>query len=75
VRSYTEELQHIFEKVDALGKKRAAVTATEKLAEQLLKDFKAPAAKQKQYTHRLGHGLQNYYIRHYQPSAKHVVEE
>jgi glyoxylase-like metal-dependent hydrolase (beta-lactamase superfamily II) len=75
VRSYTEELQHIHEKVDALGKKRASVAATEKLAEQFLKDFKAPVAKQKQYAHRLSHGLQNYYIRHYQPSAKHVVEE
>lgn len=75
VRGYAEEIQYIYEKVDAIGKKRASVAATEKLAEQLLKDFKAPTARQKQFAHRLGHGLQNYYIRHYQPSAKNAVEE
>jgi len=75
IRSQYDAIKHIHDKVDALGKKRASVTATEKLAENLLKDFKAPAARHKQYANRLNYGLQNYYIRHYQPSSRLLVEE
>lgn len=75
IRSQFEVLKHIHDKVEALGKKRSSVNATEKLADNLLKEFRAPAAKHKQYAHRLSHGLQNYYIRHYQPSSRHLVEE
>lgn len=75
VRSQADALNHIHDKLEALGKKRASPTATEKLAENLLKDYKAPSAKQKQYAHRLSYGLYHYYLRHYQPSSRHVVEE
>ncbi len=75
VRSQSDILKHIHDKVEVLGKKRSAVTATEKLADQLLKDYKAPAAKLKQYERRLLHGLQHYYIRHYQASSRHLLEE
>jgi hypothetical protein len=69
-------LKHIQDKLEVLGKKRAAaITATDKLAEQLLKDYKAPAARQKQYAHRLSYGLRHYYISHYQPSSRHAVDE
>ena len=75
VRSQAEALQNIQEKLEALGKKRAAITATDKLAEQLLKDYKAPAARHKQYAHRLSYGLRHYFISHYQPSSRHAVDE
>jgi len=75
IRSQSEALKHIQEKLEVLGKKRAAIVATDKLAEQLLKDYKASAARQKQYAHRLSYGLRHYYISHYQPSSRHAVDE
>lgn len=75
IRSQYDSLKHIHDKVEALGKKRASVTATEKLAENLAKDFRAPAAKHKQYAHRLSYGLYHYYTRHYLPSSRNLVEE
>jgi len=75
IRSQYETLKHINDKVEALGKKRSSITATEKLAENLLKDFRAPAAKHKQYAHRLSYGLYHYYMRHYLPSSRNLVEE
>ena len=75
VRTQIEILKRIYDKVDKLGKKKPAIPATDKLADQILKDFKAPAARQRQYLHRLRYGLQHYYIRHYQPSSRHTLEE
>jgi len=75
LRTQSENLKHIQDKLEALGKKRAAITATDKLAEQLLKDYKAPVARQKQYAHRLSYGLRHYFISHYQPSSRHAVDE
>ena len=75
VRSQTESLKRIQDKLEALGKKRAAIIATDKLAEQLLKEYKSPAARHKQYAHRLSYGLRHYFISHYQPSSRHAVEE
>ena len=75
VRSQAESLKHIQDKLEALNKKRAPITVTDKLAEQLLKDYKAPAARHKQYAHRLSYGLRHYYISHYQPSSRHAVDE
>ncbi len=75
VRSQADSLKKIHDKIDKLSKKRSSSAAVEKLADQILKDYKAPAAKHKQYSHRLRYGLQNYYIRHYQPSSRNAVEE
>jgi glyoxylase-like metal-dependent hydrolase (beta-lactamase superfamily II) len=75
IRAQADALNHIHDKLEALGKKRSNVIVTDKLAETLLKDYKAPAAKHKQYLHRLSHGLRNYYTRRYQPSSRHTVEE
>ena len=74
VRAQSDELKRIYDKIDKLGKKKPANPATDKLAEQILKDFKAPAARQKQYLQRLRYGLNHYYIRHYLPS-RHTLEE
>ena len=75
VRSQSDSLNHMHDKLEALGKKRSNVAVTDKLAEQLLKEYKAPASKHKQYAHRLSYGLRHYYLHHYQPSSRHMVEE
>ena len=75
VRSQVDILKRIYDRMDKLGKKKSAAPPTDKLADQLLKDFKAPVARQKQYLHRLRYGLHHYYIRHYHPSSRHTLEE
>jgi len=74
VRTQADSLKRIHDKVEKLGKKRS-LAAIEKLADQILKGYKAPSARHKQYSHRLRYGLQNYYTRHYQPSSRHVADE
>jgi cyclase len=75
VRNQIEVLKRINERVEKIGKKKTTTNVTDKLADQLLKSFKAPAARQKQYAHRLRYGLHHYYLRHYQPSSRLSVEE
>lgn len=75
VKHQADVLKRIHDKLDKLGKKRSAVASADKLAEQMLKDFKAPAARQKQYTQRLRYGIHHYYVRHYQSSSRHVLDE
>ena len=75
VRGEIDTLKHIYDRIDKIGKKKPAVTGTDKLAEQLLKDYKIPVARQRQYLNRLRYGLQHYYVRHYLPASKQVMEE
>src|SRR3972149_9520166 len=75
VRNQIELLKRLNDRVEKIGKKKATANVTDKLADQLLKSFKAPAARQKQYAHRLRYGLLHYYVRHYQPSSRLSVEE
>lgn len=75
VRSQADLLKRIHDKVEKLGSKKAAPAAVDKLADQLLKDFRAPAARQKQYAHRLRYGLNNYYARHYHSTSRHLLDE
>jgi len=75
VRNQIEVLKRINDRVEKIGKKKTTANVTDKLADQLLKSFKAPAARQKQYAHRLRYGLHHYYLRHYQPSSRLSVEE
>jgi glyoxylase-like metal-dependent hydrolase (beta-lactamase superfamily II) len=75
VRSQVDMLKRIHDKVEKLGSKKAPPAAVDKLADQLLKDFKAPAARQKQYAHRLHYGLNHYYARHYHSTSRHLLDE
>jgi glyoxylase-like metal-dependent hydrolase (beta-lactamase superfamily II) len=75
VRNQSDILKRIYDKVDKLAKKKPATPATDKLADAVLKDFKAPAARQQQYLQRLRYGLYHYYIRQYHPSSHHLLEE
>lgn len=75
VKAQSDFLKKTLDKVEKLGGKKAAAGATDKLADALLKEFKAPAARQKQYLQRLRHGLGYYFARHYHPSSRHTLEE
>jgi cyclase len=75
VRSQADVLKRIHDRVEKLGSKKSAPAAVDKLADQLLKDFRAPSARQKQYAHRLRYGLSQYYARHYFPASRHLMDE
>jgi glyoxylase-like metal-dependent hydrolase (beta-lactamase superfamily II) len=76
IRSQVDLLKKIYSKIEKLGgKKSVAANATDKLADQLLKEFKAPVAKQSQYLHRLRFGLRNYHARHYASASRTIVDE
>src|SRR5215216_2259539 len=75
VRHQTEVRKRIYDRVEKIGKKKTTVNVTDKIADQLLKGFRAPAARQKQYAHRLRYGLHYYYVRHYQPPSRLTLEE
>jgi glyoxylase-like metal-dependent hydrolase (beta-lactamase superfamily II) len=75
VRTQAEILKRIHDRVEKLGAKKSAPAAIDKLADQLLKDFKAPSARQKQYSHRLRYGLNQYYARHYFATSRHLLDE
>jgi len=75
VRNQADILKRIHDKVEKLGSKKSPPAAVDKLADQILKDFKAPAARQKQYAHRLRYGLNHYYARHYHSTSRYVLDE
>ena len=76
IKSHYEFLKKLNAKIEKLGaKKSTTANATDKLADQVLKEFKAPVAKQKQYSHRLRFGLRNYHARHYASASRAVVDE
>ena len=75
VRNQTDLLKRIHDKVEKLGSKKSSAAAIDRLADQLLKEFKAPAARQKQYTHRLHYGLNHYYARHHNPASRRILDE
>lgn len=75
VRSQAEMLRKLHDKVEKLGAKKSPAAALDKLAEQLLKDFRVPAARQKQFAHRLRYGLNHYYVRNYQTTSRQILDE
>lgn len=76
IRSQSDSLKKIHARIEKLGVKRSSVAnVTDKLADQILKDYKAPAARQKHLAQRLRFGLRNYYARHYLSSSRTIVDE
>jgi glyoxylase-like metal-dependent hydrolase (beta-lactamase superfamily II) len=75
VKHQAEVLKRMLDKLEKLGKKRSSPAAVDQLAEPLLKVFKAPAARHKQYVQRLRYGLHHYYTRHYLSSSRHAMDE
>jgi glyoxylase-like metal-dependent hydrolase (beta-lactamase superfamily II) len=75
VRNQTDILKRIYDRVEKLGSKKSPAPAIDKLADQILKDFKVPSARQKQYSHRLRYGLNHYFARHYHTPSRFVLDE
>ena len=76
IRSQADLLKKIHSKIEKIGAKRSsAPNVTDKLADQIMKEFKAPAAKHKQHSQRLRFGLRNYHARHYGSASRNVVDE
>jgi len=75
VKHQADILASALDKLEKLAKKRAAATAAEKIAETLIKEFKAPVARQKQYAQRLKYGLHHYYARNYYAPTRYLLEE
>jgi glyoxylase-like metal-dependent hydrolase (beta-lactamase superfamily II) len=75
VRNQTDILKRIHDKVEKFGTKKSATPPIDKLADQILKDFKVPSARQKQYLHRLRYGLNHYFARHYHTPSRYVLDE
>jgi glyoxylase-like metal-dependent hydrolase (beta-lactamase superfamily II) len=66
IKSQVEFLKDIHKKLEKLSQKAQKPDMTESLVQPLLSNFKVPASRQKQYSHRLRYGLRHYYSRHYQ---------
>ena len=76
IRSQAELLKKIHTKIEKLGKKKStSATITDKLADSVLKEFKSPVSKQRQFSNRLRFGLRNYYARHYVSVPRNVADE
>jgi len=75
VRNQADLLKWIHDRVEKIGSKKSSASAIDKLADQILKEFKAPAARQKQYAHRLRYGLNYYYARHQLSPARRILDE
>ena len=75
VRTHAEILKRINDKIEKLGSKKSPAPAIDKLADQILKDFKVPSARQKQYSHRLRYGLNHYFARHFHTASRYVLDE
>ena len=75
VRTQTVILKRIYDKVEKLGGKKSPASAIDKLADQILKDFKVPAVRHKQYSHRLRYGLNHYFARHYHTPSRYILDE
>lgn len=68
IKSQVDFLKDILKKLEKLTKKKPAGDMVEGLIPSLLSNFKASAARQKQYAQRLRYGLKHYYSKHYQAS-------
>lgn len=68
IKNQTDFIKDLHKRLEKLSQKKQKPDMTESLVQPLLSNFKAPAARQKQYSHRLRYGLRHYYTRHYQSS-------
>ena len=70
IKSQIDFLKDLHKRLEKLSKRKQKPDMTESLVQPLVSKFKAPAARQKQFSERLRYGLQHYYTRHYQTSPK-----
>jgi glyoxylase-like metal-dependent hydrolase (beta-lactamase superfamily II) len=60
--------------LEDLARQKAPASEAGSLSQRLIQDFEIPAHREMQYRQRLQHGLQQYYIRHYQPTEEEITE-
>lgn len=70
IKSQVDFLKDLYKRLEKLSKRKQKQDMTESLVQPLVSKFKAPAARQKQFSERLRYGLRNYYARQYQTSPK-----
>ncbi|MGB7873020.1 MAG: MBL fold metallo-hydrolase [Anaerolineales bacterium] len=70
IKSQVDFLKDLYKRLEKLSKRKQKQDMTESLVQPLVSKFKAPAARQKQFSERLRYGLRNYYTRQYQTSPK-----
>jgi glyoxylase-like metal-dependent hydrolase (beta-lactamase superfamily II) len=66
IKGQVDFLKDVHKRLEKLSQKTQKPDMTESLVQPLLANFKVPAARQKQFSHRLRYGLRHYYTRHYQ---------
>ena len=66
IKNQIDFLKDVHKRLEKLSQKKQKPDMTESLVQPLLSNFKVPAARQKQFSHRLRYGLRHYYTRHYQ---------
>ncbi len=72
IRSQRTFLNKTLNSLERLANRESPPDKTERIVKRLLKDFTIPPQRRNQYTHRLRHGLFQYYSNHYIPGK---VEE
>jgi glyoxylase-like metal-dependent hydrolase (beta-lactamase superfamily II) len=65
IKAQSDLMKKIHDRLEKLARRGSSPDATDKLIEVFLENFKAPAARHKQYAQRLRYGLRHYYARHY----------
>ena len=69
IKNQVDFIKDAYKRLEKLSKRKPKPDITEGLVPPLLSNFKGSAARQKQYTQRLSHGLRQYYARHYNPGS------
>ncbi len=74
VRRQISFLEKTHAKLSELAAQNAPASATAALVPALLKEFDSTPQRELQYRQRLQYGLNQYYIRHYQPAQQEITE-
>lgn len=74
IKNQVDFLKDVHKRLERISQKKQKPDMTESLVQPLLSNFKAPAARQKQFSHRLRYGLRHYYTRHYQTNNSSTEE-
>jgi len=70
IKNQADFLIDLHKRLEKLSKRKQKPDMTDSLVQPLVSKFRAPAARQKQFSERLRYGLQHYYARHYQANNK-----
>ena len=74
IRRQMQYLEKTLQMLSSLAERKAPVTDTERLVDELMADYSALDERETQYRQRLKHGLHQYYVRHYQATGEELVD-